>query len=206
MIKPIKQKLCKSCREMFTPVKRGLTLSKYCNTACEFDDAQGLSDKLFKAETLAMKKAFYEKDLPWQHKQCKKVFNKLRRLEEFKWFADRGLQPICISCGGELGGDEWCCGHFKTVGAQGGLRYDKVNTYLQHNVRCNKNLSGDVYGTNTTRGYLKGLADRFGEDKAKAIIEYCETHSQAVKWVASDLQALRKQWNKEIRILEKLLA
>jgi hypothetical protein len=43
MIKPIKQKRCKSCKELFTPTKRGLTLSKYCTSACELDDAENVN-------------------------------------------------------------------------------------------------------------------------------------------------------------------
>lgn len=201
----IKPKRCKSCKEHFTPKRYNLVLEKYCTSACKLDYAEATANKVFAAETAAMKKAFNAKDVPWQHKQCKIAFNKMRRLEEFKWFADRGLQPTCISCGGELGGDEWCCGHFKTVGAQSGLRYDRINTYLQHNVRCNKNLSGDINGTKNTRGYLKGLAERFGAEEAQSVIDYCETKNRSVKWAASDLQEMRKEWNIKIRELEKYL-
>ena len=89
-------------------------------------------------------KELNRKSLKWQHKQTQTVFNKLRRLQEFKWFSDRGIEPTCISCGKELGGDQWCNGHFKSVGSNGRLRYDFMNSYLQHNRNCNMAKSGDA--------------------------------------------------------------
>lgn len=43
-MKPLKPRRCKSrtCREEFTPKKSGLTVQKYCNPACELDDAQNV--------------------------------------------------------------------------------------------------------------------------------------------------------------------
>lgn len=144
-------------------------------------------------------------DLKWQHKLTQKSFNRMRVLEELLWFKQRGLEPECISCGRSLGGDQWCCGHFKTRGAQSGLRYDPKNTYLQHNHRCNMNLSGDIEGTKTTRGYKQGLKDRFGEQEGQAIIDYCESNTAPVKWSWEELEKMRTSFNARIRELEKLL-
>lgn len=201
-------KKCASCKLPVDkwPVQPFTSMAKTCSVSCALDSVGKNKEKEFKKETAAMKKTLQLKDVAWQHKQCKLVFNKLRRLQEFKWFAERGLLPVCISCGGELGGDEWACGHFKTVGAQSGLRYDPVNTYLQHNVRCNKNLSGDINGTATTHGYKQGLANRFGLEKAKEIIEYCDTNTTPIKWNPELMVQWRKDWNAEIRQIEKYLA
>ena len=58
MLKLIKQKRCKSCKELFTPVKRGLTLSKYCTSSCELDDAENVKPKAQKKVTkLILKKS-----------------------------------------------------------------------------------------------------------------------------------------------------
>lgn len=202
-----RQRRCKfsGCRDYFIPKRKGLKLEECCGPGCELSFAEECANKAFKAETTRMRKAFNEKDIKWQHAQCKVVFNKMRRLEELKWFADRGLEPTCISCGKPIGNDVWCCGHFKTVGASGGLRYSRINTYLQHNKRCNMDLSGDIYGTKTTHGYLKGLANRFGNDEALAIIDYCETETGIVKWVWQDMKAMRQEWSIKIRELEKEL-
>lgn len=42
MNQPIKQKRCasKTCRELFTPMRRGLRVTKHCSAACELDDAE----------------------------------------------------------------------------------------------------------------------------------------------------------------------
>lgn len=151
------------------------------------------------------KREFYKNDVKWQHAQCKTAFNRMRVLQELEWFFDRGMEPTCISCGNPLGGDMWSCGHFKTVGAQSCLRYDPMNTYLQHNVRCNKGLSGDIDGTKTTIGYKKGLAERFGEERAREIIEYCESRTEAVKWDCEKMEADRKLWNAETRRIKAKL-
>lgn len=146
---------------------------------------------------------FNRQDLTRQHKLTKIAFNRMRVLQELEWFAKRGQEAACISCGKPLGGDQWCCGHFKTVGAQGGLRYDRMNTYLQHNQYCNMRLSGDISGTKTTRGYIQGLLDRFGEKGGQAIIDYCDTHTEVVKWEWQDLESFRKECNQMIRELER---
>jgi len=142
---------CKICRDKF---ETRFFLQKACfNPKCL--DAWSKLDKLKKnpvfkkvkaIEVRLNKKAVRDLDkqsLAWQHKQTQPVFNKLRRLQEFKWFSDAGLEPVCISCQKPLGGDQWCNGHFKSVGANGRLRYDFKNSYLQHNNRCNRELSGD---------------------------------------------------------------
>ena len=136
-----------------------------------------------------------KKSLKWQHKQTQPVFNKLRRLQEFKWFNDRGLEPVCISCQKPLGNDQWCNGHFKSVGANGRLRYDFMNSYLQHNHNCNKHLSGDA------KRYEKGLITRFGEDEASEIIAYCEENNAPIKYTWQDINALRFKFNKMIKEL-----
>jgi hypothetical protein len=198
---------CPCCLDMFTPVRIGLKLAKCClNATCVLDYAQGVKAKEQATQYRQDKKDFYRKTIKWQHSQNRIVFNKLRRLEELKWFKDRGQQPTCISCGGELGGDVWACGHFKTVGASGQLRYDTDNTKLQHNKRCNKDLSGDIYGTATTRGYIRGLYERFGEEEAQRIINYCETNNAVKKWNWQEMEADRKGWAERIRKLERELS
>lgn len=136
-----------------------------------------------------------KKSLKYQHKLTQPVFNKLRRLQEFKWFSDRGLEPVCISCGKPLGNDQWCNGHFKSVGANGRLRYDPMNSYLQHNHNCNMKLSGDI------KRYEPGLISRFGEEEGLSIIAYCEENNSPIKRTWKDVEELRKEFNKKIKSL-----
>ncbi|HHZ71388.1 MAG TPA: hypothetical protein EYN54_14170 [Methylococcaceae bacterium] len=147
------------------------------------------------------KKTFRLSDTKLQHDLTQPVFNKLRVLQEKKWFTDRGLEPQCISCGKE--NMDWCCGHFKSRGAQGNLRYDEKNTYLQCNRYCNMALSGNIAGNKTTRGYAAGLLVRFGE-ASKDIIEYCESSTAVKKWTGEELQAMRKEFNLQIKELNNI--
>ena len=207
---------CLFCKEYFN-VGDGLSLPVgfFCSFSHATEYAKKKQDKLRAKEkkkvdavTKEERKQRREADrrkLSWQHAQTQPVFNKMRRLEEFLWFQEHGLPPTCISCGKELGGDVWACGHFKTRAAQPGLRYDRKNTYLEHNVRCNKNLSGDVEGSNKTRGYKNGLRERFGEAEGNAIIEYCETNTQTVVWTWQEIEAMRKTFSKIIRDISILL-
>ena len=137
------------------------------------------------------------KSLSWQHNLTQKAFNKLRVAEELKWFADRGLKPTCISCGKHLGNDQWCCGHFKTRGAHPELRYDRKNTFLQHNKRCNLELSGDI------KGYEKGLLLRFGHTEGQAIIDYCSSHKAPLNWSWQDIEEFRLRCFEQIRGLKR---
>ncbi len=143
-----------------------------------------------------------KKTVKWQHTQTQISFNKMRVLQEKLWYLKKGQQPECISCGKK---EDFCCGHFKTRGSQGNLRYDVKNTYLQCNKYCNMSLSGNINGDKSTRGYTQGLFDRFGDEQAEGIIHYCETSTEVKKWAWQELEAMRKEFNKNIRELEQEL-
>lgn len=65
MNKPVKQKKClsRACRQEFTPVKRGLSLSKHCCSACELDDAQAKGNPKKKVKAVRQKKCGICKEL-----------------------------------------------------------------------------------------------------------------------------------------------
>lgn len=194
-------KKCRECRKPFKPYN---TLQVACSPKCAL--AIGKKELAKKAERQAKqaraeRREFNRRDLRWQHKQCQRVFNRMRVLEEIEWFRERGMEPECISCGKTR--MDWCCGHFKTVGAQSNLRYDRSNTYLQCNRYCNSGLSGNIEGNKNTRGYKRGLVERFGEEGARRIIDYCESNTAPANCDWQELEALRKQWNQRIRELER---
>lgn len=154
--------------------------------------------KARKIESAANRKAVLElnrRDLKWQHKRTQIVFNYLRVTEELKWFEDMGIAPTCISCQKELGDDQWCCGHYKTVGSNGRLRYDKANTYLQHNRNCNMAKSGDI------EGYKRGLLLRFSD--GQEIIDYCESNNLPIKRTWQELEEIRTGFAAELKAIEK---
>jgi len=155
--------------------------------------------KKAKEEHKKLKRKVNINDTRKQHKLTQPRFNRMRVLQELKWFSDRGLEPTCISCQKPLGNDQWCCGHFKTSGGNSRLTYDPKNTYLQHNKNCNMSKSGDI------EGYKIGLFLRFGDEEGFDIIKYCEENRHPKKWTGIELEEIRLNCNAEIRKLEKEL-
>ena len=192
---------CKICRDKFEAkyFLQKACLKPSCLAEWSKKDREDKADKAHKVK----KKEFNLKDTTYQHSLTQPVFNRLRVLEELKWFKSKGLEPECISCGKQ--NMDWCCGHFKTRGAQGNIRYDRKNTFLQCNRYCNKGLSGNIYGDKNTRGYIKGLSDRFGDDKAKEIIDYCETNTAPRKFTGEELEEMRKGFNREIKKIKDMI-
>ncbi len=190
-------KHCKVCSVEFNPRN---SLQKVCSVPCARKYAKQQEVEKKRKEAKRNLREFNKNNLAWQHKQTQKVFNRMRVLQELKWFKDRGLEPTCISCQKPLGNDVWCCGHKKTQGGNSRLRYDENNTFLQHNVRCNMNKSGDI------EGYEKGLYMRFGNQYAKHLIDYQNNNTGAYKWSCDELELMRSEFNQEIRKLEKDLA
>lgn len=194
---------CKAtgCTAKFERVYSSLQI--VCGQRCAIDYATQQNKKKAEQTAKQSRKALREynrRDLRWQHKQTQPAFNRMRVLEEMLWFEMVGLEPTCISC--NKPNMDWCCGHFKTRGAQPELRYDRKNTYLQCNKYCNSSLSGNIEGNKHTRGYKQGLVDRFGESEAAEIMEYCDQFTLLNKWSWQELEAMRKQFNKKIRLLE----
>ena len=197
---------CVNCKLRYPREQmRKMPVGNFCTIYCISDYAakkgkKAVKDKQKKDDAL-QKKLFKINDTRKQLELTQKVFNKLRRLQEFEWFRSRGLEPECISCGKKK--MDWCNGHFKTVGSQGALRFDPVNCYLQCNRYCNKGLSGNINGNANTRGYLIGLLERFGVDESERIIEYC-SRDRVKKWTGQELFDMRKEFNRQIKQLANI--
>ena len=109
---------CRSSKPTSEMVRFGV--QHFCNFehAVQYANKPSTKEKgrnIAKKEARKAKREFNRSDLKWQHKQTQAAFNKMRVLEEIKWFTDRGLEPECISCGKK--NMDWCCGHFKTFGS-----------------------------------------------------------------------------------------
>lgn len=202
-----KPKKCKACKNEFEPTYN--TAQRVCSPKCAVKlveiEKKAKAQKARNGEIKRVKQKLHELDrqsLKWQHKHTQKAFNRMRVLQELVRFKSIGKEPECISCGKT--NMDFCCGHFKTVGAHSELRYDELNTHLQCNRYCNMGLSGNINGNKTTRGYIQGLHDLHGEDRAKEVINYCESQP-AKKWKWQELEEMRSKFNEEVRRLEKLL-
>jgi hypothetical protein len=194
---------CKLCKAPAT-LKAGLF--NFCSVDCAYEysklarqEAQAKKQKEQKKQHVAKKKKIAIDDREKQKNLTQDAFNKMRRLEELIWFKERGIEPYCISCQKPIGNDVWACGHYKTRAARSDLAFDRMNTYLQHNVACNKHKSGDV------KGMGRGFFIRFGEVEAKRIIEHCASERRQDKRTGADFFAMRKEFNAEIRRMQKIL-
>ncbi len=201
-----KKRRCTSCKK-YKVATDGIAapIGFFCDKHCQYDYAiKNMEQLKQKSKVIAnkvhkqKKKAFKLTDVKHQRDLTQAAFNKMRVLEEKLWFTSRGLEPECISC--RKKNMDWCCGHFKTRGSQGNLRYDRKNTYLQCNRYCNMGLSGNISGNKNTRGYVQGLRDRFG-DEAEGIIEYCTNNTETKKYTGEELVSLRKEFSKKIKDL-----
>lgn len=199
-------KKCKECAVKFSPNN---SLQKVCSPGCAIAYARSDNGKKNAAKAKTGERKDKNKvfdaaarlnDVNYQHGLTKTVFNRMRVLQELAWFDSHQIQPYCISCLKE--NMDWCCGHFKTVGAQGSIRYYPVNTYLQCNRNCNMGLSGNISGNKTSIGYLGGLEHRFGQEQAQSIIDYCEESTATRKFTGQWLVEFRRICSAEVRRLE----
>lgn len=133
MQRPVKQKKCKVCRELFTPRN---TLQVACSPGCALDHAQGIKAKEYKAQAREKKARFLESDARFQKAKAQKSFNEFIRI--------RDAHLGCVSCDKPADwGGQWHAGHYKTVGARPDLRFDENNCHKQCSV-CNNYLSGNL--------------------------------------------------------------
>jgi len=211
---------CVHCKEYFkTETMMSLPIGSVCSDKC----IQGiLSKRTEKQREQAKKQVERQKkkelrvrDKKWskdlreynnrklskQHELTQRVFNKLRILEEKLWFKERDIIPYCISC--RATHLQFCCGHYSSRGAYSEHAYSRFNTYLQCNYKCNSVKSANKSGDKVSKGYDQGLIERFGEAKAKVIMELCK-QSFVKKWTCEELILMRKEFNAEIRRLAAL--
>lgn len=189
---PVKKHKCKQCKLYQEETIRTLA-GRFCDIRCLMDFANDKKEQKKNKQHKERKKKFELNDIPHQHKLTQKAFNKMRVLEELMWFKINGIEPYCISCGKTK--MDWCCGHLKTVGSSGALRYDRSNTFLQCNRYCNMGKSGNIEGCKNTHGYKKGLLLRFGNKRGQEILDYCEQHQGDVKrWTGQELKDMRAEF------------
>lgn len=196
---PAKPK-CKHCR---APATLKIQMANYCSVDCAYKRARQLQDKnRVENERKAKQEHRQRKESLKTQRQwaaeVQQVFNKMRRLEELVYFKQQGVEPWCISCQKPLGGDEWSCGHYKTRGARPDIAMLRLNTHLQHNHGCNKHKSGDVDGQKI------GFELRYGKDEADRILDGLEIVRPMIKRSAQEWIELKKEFNAEIRRLQKL--
>ena len=195
-----KPKKCGSphCEELFKPIRTG---QKTCyNFKCAIDYADHVEAKKAKKQNAAEKKAFNLGDRPKQFKLTKAAIQ--------KWVNHvRDNDMPCISCG-TTNDVVYCGGHYKTAGGNPERALWTPNIHRQCNFHCNSSLSGNIEGTKHSKGYKKGLVERYGAD----YLESLEVYREFKSLTGEDLMEIRKSYfelirenNKDDSNLQKIL-
>lgn len=174
---------CKHCRQRTDRI--GKVLHDDCIGPWYEANKEKLSKKVARKKALTAKAERVKdrktkeanKTLPRLHNEARFWFNKWTRL--------RDADKPCISCGApppnlsglHAGRD---CGHFRSVGSAGHLRYTEDNVAAQC-VHCNQHLAGNY------TGFRKGQIERIGVQR----IEELENDNRPEKWTRDGVRTIR---------------
>lgn len=141
----IKQKRCQSCKELFTPVRRGLSVSKTCSLECDKAAPKKEKPKKKKEKTAAYLKV----KVLWP------IFSRYIKLKH----SSDGRHCNCYTCGALL--------EIGTINCQGGHAVSKAvykNLYFDERavkpqcLSCNKHYGGMSYD------FCRKLKHELGEE------------------------------------------
>jgi len=176
MFKPIKQKECRECKELFTPYN---SLQVCCSPKCATEHAK---KKVWKAEKQKMiDKARTRTE--WLN-LAQVVFNTYIRLRD----KDKG----CITCGKPFR-DKFDAGHFFSVGSYPALRFNEDNVQGQC-VACNQ------HGHGMQSEYFIQLPKRIGLDRFNYLLEQ---RKSVIKLSELEIKELIEKYKKKIKELKK---
>jgi len=128
------------------------------------------------------------KTIPTLIKEAQHAFNAYIR------FRDRD-RP-CISCGKNLSSDAvgggFDCGHYRSRGAAGHLRFHPSNAHGQCK-HCNR------WGAGRVQDFRLGLVERIGKDA----VERLEADNSTRKWERQELIEIKMQYREKLKALKK---
>ena len=187
-----KQKTCKACKAKFTP---SMKMQSVCDWECAAVHAENLRIKREASEAKRVRKETKQKldairSIPQLIAKAQTAFNAYIR------WRDKHLP--CICCGkpygtNETGGD-FDCGHYRSRGAAGHLRFSEDNAFGQRKY-CNTYLSGNV------QGMREGMIKRIGLERVLAV----ENNNEQHKWTRGELIGIEAHYKAKLK-QEKLKA
>lgn len=188
--KPLKPKTCKVCKVKFIPARQ---MQAVCDWKCSAVHADNLRIKREASEAKRVRKETKQKldamrSIPQLIAKAQVAFNAYIR------WRDKYLP--CICCGmpygtNEVGGD-FDCGHYRSRGAAGHLRFNEDNAFGQRKY-CNTYLSGNV------QGMRAGMIKRIG----LARVEIIENNNEAHKWTREELIAIEAHYKAKLKLAQK---
>jgi hypothetical protein len=180
----VKSKLCKNCKEKFTPDR---PLQAVCGYKCANEYAKKQREKQAKKEWVKEKKMLKEKLLTHSDyiQLIQKVFN--------TYIRKRDAGKPCISCNRPLI-NKFDAGHFYAAGSNPAIRFHEDNVHGQC-VHCNRDKHGNLLE------YREGLIKRIG------MIRFLELEdlkfTKTSKYSIDELKDLIKFYKLKIKQLEQ---
>lgn len=184
--KPLKQRACKVCREVFTPARMGM---KVCSPACALSLAKSERAKAEKRRQVLERKAIRERK---ERAKTRGDWQREAQAAVNAFVRERDKDLPCISCGRFHQG-QWHAGHFRSVGSAPQLRYDADRNIWRQCAPCNTYLSGNLIE------YRKGLVARIG----LAAVEQLEADQAPRHYSVDDLKEIKRTFTAKRRELEK---
>lgn len=187
---------CLQCKRNIVDNIITVPVGVFCSYSCVIKKAKSIARLKKQKENREFRlKKFSIKSYQQKLNIIQKDFNKLRVEEELQYFKSINKTPVCISCQKPIGNDVWACGHFFSRKDRPDLRFNKNNTFLQHNKRCNKELGGDLLR------FEEGIKIRFGEENALIIFKELE-EIKNIRYTDTELLDMAKQWRRQYRELK----
>lgn len=162
-------------------------MQKVCGIKCALAYAEAHRTAAAKRERAAERKQLREAK---QKAKTRSQWMKEAQAEFNRWVRSRDAEKPCISCGrGSYG--QAHAGHFFSVGARPGLRFNEANVHLQCAL-CNVHLHGNLIN------YRIGLIARIG----LAAVEELEADQSTKHYSIEDLKAIKAEYTRKRRELE----
>lgn len=143
-----------------------------------------MAAKVERAETRQRKEAM--KTIPMLLKEAQAAFNAFIRA--------RDTNKPCICCGQPLGagdvGGRFDCGHYRSVGSAGHLRFNEDNAHGQRK-QCNR------WGAGRAVDYRIGLIERIGLERVEAL----ESQNAPRKWTREELRDIKNLYREKLKQL-----
>jgi len=179
----LRKRKCKGCGESFRPFR---ALQTACGVECAAKVGRVAAEKAEKKQDRERRQKL--KTISDYIEEAQIAFNLYIRLRD----AGRG----CISCGAPLQpagvGGGYDCGHWRSRGAAGHLRFHEDNAAGQCK-RCNRRLRGNA------AAFRIGLVERIGLERVEAL----EADNQPVKWTKDMLTTIKTVYRAKARQLKK---
>lgn len=187
MNKPLKNKKCKGCGELFSPWN---SLAKVCSTPCALTFAENATKvkrdkehREFNKTTRAMKKAANDSDKSFWAKKAQSKFN--------QYIRERDKEKPCISCK-TTNNVKYDAGHYVPRGRSSALAFNEFNCHKQCSSYCNMHLSGNLIQ------YRSALIEIYGEEK----VLWLEGNHEMPKYRIEDYKNIYNIYKDKIQSLK----